>query len=176
MSSHPSLTGPLWEPIEEGDQTSRFSGSQLTELVLQSIEASTMFRGRDDAPALETVVAPPPPAASAVAAPGFLAKPAAVLVLPDAPALARPASLPAPPVVAPSLSRSAHSPSRSAIPLPTARRRRAVSAAPVARGGYVRRRLFALGLLGVVVACQPWWWNVGDLHAHPPVTAHAAQR
>lgn len=162
MSSHPSLPGPLWEPFEEGEQTSRFNGRELSELVLQSIEASTMFRARPDAPAVEAVVSPPPPAPAAGATPGFLAKPAAVLVLPEALAPPRPRLVP--------------SPSRSAVALPAPRRRCAVAAAPVTWGAFVRRRLFALALLGVVVGSQPWWWNVGNLRARPPAPAPAAQR
>jgi hypothetical protein len=44
---------------------------------------------------------------------------------------------------------------------------------------FLRFRLFALGLLVLVVASQPWWWNVCDMRAHadapsplPQVAAH----
>jgi hypothetical protein len=42
-----------------------------------------------------------------------------------------------------------------------------------------RRRVWGkvikLALLALVVLCQPWWWNVGDLNARPtPPTPAAA--
>lgn len=33
-------------------------------------------------------------------------------------------------------------------------------------GGFLARRLFALMLLAVAVASQPWWWNVGEVSPH----------
>jgi hypothetical protein len=31
----------------------------------------------------------------------------------------------------------------------------------------VWRHVIKLALLALVVVCQPWWWNVGDLNARP---------
>jgi hypothetical protein len=39
----------------------------------------------------------------------------------------------------------------------------------------VWRQVIKLALLALVVVCQPWWWNVGDLNARPtPPTPAAA--
>ena len=39
----------------------------------------------------------------------------------------------------------------------------------------VWRQVIKLALLALVVVCQPWWWNVGDLNARPtPPKATAA--
>jgi len=45
------------------------------------------------------------------------------------------------------------------------------------RWSWVERRVLALALLALVVASQPWWWNVGDVRSSPPpVKAQAASR
>jgi hypothetical protein len=33
---------------------------------------------------------------------------------------------------------------------------------------FLVRRLATLALLSLVVFCQPWWWDVGDLRPHAP--------
>jgi len=57
----------------------------------------------------------------------------------------------------------------------TAHPKRRRNAAPGPATAAVRRagsvRLAALALLGVVVACQPWWWNVGDLRGRTAAAA-----
>ena len=56
------------------------------------------------------------------------------------------------PVVAPATARASRRPKARASAAKTRRRP-------------VLKFFFKLALLAIVVACQPWWWNVGDLHA-----------
>jgi hypothetical protein len=40
----------------------------------------------------------------------------------------------------------------------------------------VWKHVFKLALLALVVFCQPWWWNIGDLNSRPtPPPATAAK-
>jgi hypothetical protein len=184
----------------EGEATGRFSAAQLGALVSRSVQASTMFRPRRSAPSIEVVTAPPkeigaappstarpPPALSrepTPSSPGFLTKSTAVLLLADIVPTAPVPQPPAPPPPVPCLPAAAPtSPPAAApraIPVPALvpfaaprnhPRTREVSARVVVRRGAFRRRLLTLGLLGLVVACQPWWWNVGDLRSRPSAIA-----
>jgi hypothetical protein len=38
----------------------------------------------------------------------------------------------------------------------------------------IRRQVFRLVLLALVVLCQPWWWNIGDLNSRPTPPAPTA--
>jgi hypothetical protein len=59
-------------------------------------------------------------------------------------------------------------------PMPASRRRRRVVVAPpVSLRTWLRSRLTRLALLGIVVLCQPWWWDVGDLRPLSPAIAAA---
>jgi hypothetical protein len=52
------------------------------------------------------------------------------------------------------------------VTAPLVRRARARTGRPRVRttvSAFLRCRLVALGLLALVVASQPWWWNLGDL-------------
>jgi hypothetical protein len=41
--------------------------------------------------------------------------------------------------------------------------------------GFLWRRVLATALLAVVVASQPWWWNVGEVRPHAVTPAAAPQ-
>jgi hypothetical protein len=145
----------LFEPggVDEEDLTGRFSTSQLKKLVTRSTESSRSFDdGAHTAP-----VAVVPRREPTVSRPDFLTKSTAVLVLPAPKA----APAPAPSTFPVPASAPAPKPSQQPTVVITHRRVRRVSRS------VLRRRLFTLALLGLVVACQPWWWNVGDLHSHP---------
>jgi hypothetical protein len=86
---------------------------------------------------------PPPPRPPVTVAPILMAVPQA----PQAPPLV------ALPIAAPAVARA-----------PRRRKARAVAAAKTRRRP-VLKFFFKLALLAIVVACQPWWWNVGDLHS-----------
>lgn len=156
---------------EEEQPTGKFASEQLDALVARSLEKSTMFNASLDGPSLE-VVAPPVPAQTpgpTQSSPEFLGKSAAVLVLPaqpepvPEPKREAPAPLVAPPPVATALT----------IAVPVARPRRTTAT----RSGVIRRpsawrHVVKLALLAMVVASQPWWWNVGDLHGRAPAATN----
>jgi hypothetical protein len=144
------------EPEEANGETSRFSTTQLHALLTRSTAASAVLQRAVDPP--EEHSAPPP------SEDGVLSKRSAVLVMPEERSVVRPIApeptAPIAPVVTP-----------AAAPAP-ARTLDVVRDAP--RGGYVKRRLFALAIIATVVASQPWWWNIGDLHARPPRAQQSA--
>lgn len=169
-SSSPALRPRgVFDSIDEEDRpTSRFDGAVLGALLSRSAEPSTASQapsivGRKSKP-------PPskPPPLPARAHPGVLTKSAAILVLPErilpqpiiaiepleidveieAPEVVRP--IPPPPISTTRLRES----------------RRAHVRPEVRSRGWLRRRVSLVGLL-ILVACQPWWWNVGDQRSHP---------
>jgi hypothetical protein len=186
--SRSSVAHLLEDSAPDGDEdefeqqpTCRFSVGQLRELVTRSTERSTLFPSDPEQSGIEAVVPESGERLAAPSSPGFLAKSTAVLVLPEAPAPPEPAATPilapavpepaavpilAPPVPEPVLARPRAVPARI-------RRMRASRARPrvTPQRGFLRRRLFALALLGAVVMCQPWWWNVGDLRGRSGATA-----
>jgi hypothetical protein len=96
--------------------------------------------------------------------PAFLEKSGAVLVMPEPPAAAPAVLNPSPPVT----TSEAVSSSRPRL-VPQERKhahRARRREADRSLWKYIRCRLWALGLLVVVVASQPWWWNIGDLRSH----------
>jgi hypothetical protein len=151
----------------EEEPTGRFSTGQLNALVTRSLEKSTMFTTPEQS-GIERML-PEPPEAPAPAVPNAAPMPTAALL--PAPTLAAPA-----PAIVP-LGSTQGSPTAlpmwSQVTRERSGRRIAPSARAARRRGFVQRRLLALALLGVVIACQPWWWNVGDLRTHPPATTIA---
>jgi hypothetical protein len=184
------LEGSEWESDDEDKPTSQFSAWQLRELVSRSTEKSTMLADPPERSGIELVV-PRPECARESSTPGFLAKSSAVLVLPEAPVPPPPTSAVrliqasdvvaptavAPTVVAPTVVAPTVVAPIAALAVP--RPDLSFEAAPrrtriKARQGFIQRRLVALALLGAVVACQPWWWNVGDVRGR--TSAAAARR
>lgn len=176
----------------DGDPTGRFETEQLDALLAHSLEASTVFAknalGSSAPPAPPPRPPLPPPRAPSLSG-QFLTKGSPVLVLPEArPEPARepmrssapPPPLRPPPEVLPSVvvEFEALAPP-AALPIvttviaraPRAREARRVAVAKTRRRP-VLKFFFKLALLALVVACQPGWWNVGDLHpardAAPP--------
>jgi hypothetical protein len=162
-------------PVDEpGEDTTAFSVATLRDLVARS--------AHDPAPP----VAPAPPRARR-SIPAFLEKIGAVLVMPEsgprliAAPVAPPAEAPAVPQPEAPASAAAQSPNPAPFITTHIRRTerthpRAIRAvAPRKRTttvwAFLRWRLFALGLLALVVASQPWWWNIGDMRAHPAAAA-----
>ncbi|HEY8090354.1 MAG TPA: hypothetical protein VIF09_20975 [Polyangiaceae bacterium] len=160
----------------DGEPTRRFETEQLDALLTRSLEKSTMFSPKTGEPVDAKPVHPPPPPPAAGAPPRapslsgqFLTKGAPVLVLPEPP----PAPAPAPaltlapaPAPAPTLALAlAHTPSPTLVPI-IPRRPRPAPARPRTRRRPLLKATLKLALLAVVVACQPWWWNVGDVQAH----------
>lgn len=161
--------------FSEEQPTGKFSDETLDALRARSLEKSTMFDASVDGTPTGLVPAPlPAPQGPTQSRPEFLGKGAPVLVLPPEVAPARvpvpePTAPPAPAVTPPAPSpEPAH-----ARPSPVVRSHRRLTARALARPRRRRvwRHVFKLALLALVVVCQPWWWNVGDLTAHhAPVT------
>jgi len=160
--------------FREEEPTGRFGQEQLDALRARSLEKSALLKASVDGPRADAVTAshaiPVPPAARppTPTSPEFLGKSTAVLVLPSEPppppaVVVEAPTPPPPPVVdrqapAPAVVRSHRRLTTRALAKP---RRR------------VWRQVIKLTLLALVMVCQPWWWNVGDLTAHatPPATA-----
>jgi hypothetical protein len=159
-------------PVDEPeDTTSLFSVATLRDLVARSAEDPT---------ARAAPVAPEAPRLSP-SVPAFLDKGGAVLVMPEsgprliAAPVAEPSGAPAVAQLEAPAPTAAPAANPAPIATPDIRRTertnpRAVRAvAPRRRTSvwpYLRCRLFALGFLALVVASQPWWWNIGDMRAH----------
>lgn len=157
---------------EEEQPTGKFASEQLDALVARSLEKSTMFNASLDGPSLEVVTPPAPAPSPTQSSPEFLGKSAAVLVLSPEPEPVTepkrdaPAPLLAPPPVA------------AALPIaePAVHARtRAATRSVVIRRRSAWRHVLKLALLAMVVASQPWWWNVGDLHGRLPATTNLAR-
>jgi hypothetical protein len=148
---------------------------------------------------------PPAPSGPTPSSPEFLGKGSPVLVLPSEPpapaaspvfaaaiappppAAAAAVAVPAPPPVAPAPPPMGPAPAPAVQPAPAptqpaareatvVRSHRRISArATVKPRRRIWWRVIKLALLALVVLCQPWWWNVGDLNARPtPPTAPTA--
>ncbi len=166
-------------PLDEvGEDTTAFSVATLRDLVARSAH---------DPPAEPEV---PRPYKAAPSVPAFLEKGGAVLVMPEsgprmvAARRVSPELSPVAPLELPIGARReasavpwATAPAASAAAFVTTHIRRTERTRPRAEGAVARRkgtsvsaflrcRLTALGLLALVVASQPWWWNVGDMRAH----------
>lgn len=140
----------------EEEPTGKFESETLDALVARSLEKSAMFDASIDGPPVDAIPSPHGPTPSK---PEFLGKSTAVLVLPpdSAPEL-EPA--PPPPPAAPV-------PAPPAASAPVVRTHRRIAARAIARPRRKAwRQVLKLALLALVVLCQPWWWNVGDLGAH----------
>lgn len=151
----------------EEEPTGKFSDETLDALVARSTEKSSMFNASLDGTPTALVPVPlPAPQGPTPSRPEFLGKGAPVLVLP-----AHAERLPAPspsPAITPQPQPSSPEPLReppAPVVVRTHRRltARAMAARPRRR---VWRHVLKLALLALVVVCQPWWWNVGDLTAH----------
>jgi hypothetical protein len=179
-------------PLDEvGEDTTAFSVATLRDLVARSAQ---------DPPATPAVPETPK-APKAPSVPAFLEKGGAVLVMPEsgprliaAPAEAPAVAPPEAPAVAPPETpfvaqheavavavAAAPATSPAAFVTTHIRRKertrpRAVRAVVSRRSpsvwAFLRCRLYFLGLLALVVASQPWWWNVCDMRA--PRSAAAA--
>jgi hypothetical protein len=159
---------------EEESPTGKFANEQLDVLLARSLEKSTVFNASLDGPPVDAITVPfrrtnPPPRAPSgptPSSPEFLGKGPAVLVLPPEP---EPAPAPAPParveVIEPPPAAAAAPPPRAlALVVRTQPR---ISTHPATKPRRrVWRHVVKLALLALVVVCQPWWWNVGDLNAH----------
>jgi hypothetical protein len=138
----------------EEEPTGKFESETLDALVARSTEKSAMFNASIDGPPVDTIPAPHGPTQSK---PEFLGKGAPVLVLPPDPA---PESEPAP-------ARAAPAPTTPPAVASVVRTHRRIAARAIATPRRrVWRHVVKLALLALVVLCQPWWWNVGDLTAH----------
>ena len=171
----------------EEEPTGKFETDTLDALVARSTEKSAMFNASIDGPPVDSITAPYPAATPPVAisptqsSPEFLGKSTAVLVLPsEPPPPAPPAPAPPKPVVvadAPQPPPANVEPPRPTVAAPVVRTHRRISARAVAkRRRSVWRHVVKLALLALVVVCQPWWWNVGDLHAHAVTTSTIATK
>jgi len=171
--------------FREEEPTGRFKSEQLDALRARSLEKSSMFNASIEAPRVDVVTAPhpaakPPAAGPTPSSPEFLGKSTAVLVLPAAvPEAKAPPPPPAPPPPAvieapapPPAVVEAPAPAVVEPPAPAppvvvrSHRRLRVNAVATPRRR-VWRHVIKLALLALVVVCQPWWWNVGDLTARP---------
>jgi hypothetical protein len=163
--------------FREEEPTGRFRQEQLDALRARSLEKSALLKASIDGPRSDSITTshpiPVPPAARppTPTSPEFLGKSTAVLVLPSEPPPAPSVVVEAPaPLAPPAVERPAPAPAvvRS--------HRRLTTRALVKPRLRVWRHVIKLGLLALVVVCQPWWWNVGDLHARTPArTATAAK-
>ena len=172
--------------FREEDPTATFESEQLDALRARSLEKSSVFNPAIDRSASGVVTAPHPvpPRPPTPTSPEFLGKGPAVLVLPSEPPPAAPPVAARAPTPAPPANVIVEAPAPAPVDVPSPPR---VGAEPPAREAVVvrshrristriavkpRRRVwrqvFKLALLALVVLCQPWWWNVGDLHARPP--------
>ncbi len=178
----------------EEEPTGKFESETLDALRARSLEKSTVFNATLDGPPPELVTAPypaaRPPMGPTPSSPEFLGKGAPVLVLPSEPP---PAAAPLLPVVVAPVPEPAaaivHAPAPAADPPPAPpaavppvpiveRSHRRIRARAVAKPRRrVWRHVFKLALLALVVLCQPWWWNIGDLSSRrpPPPTTTAAK-
>jgi hypothetical protein len=143
----------------EEEPTGKFESETLDALVARSLEKSAMFDASIDGPPVDAIPAPQGPSPSR---PEFLGKSTAVLVLPADPTPPKrepaPAPAAAPPIPAPV---------PTAAEAPVVRTHRRLTARALAKPRRrVWRHVVKLALLALVVLCQPWWWNVGDLSAH----------
>jgi hypothetical protein len=177
--------------FREEDPTGRFESEQLDALRARSLEKSSMFNGAADGPRSDSITAahpiprPPAPRPPTPTSPEFLGKSTAVLVLPSQPPPPAPLALaPAPAPAAPAIEVEAPTPPLAPVPAPAppipavARSHRRISARAhtlVTPRRRIWRHVIKLALLAVVVVCQPWWWNVGDLTARPPAPTTAAK-
>jgi hypothetical protein len=134
----------------------------------------------------------PPPRPPTPTSPEFLGKSAAVIVGMPAPPPPAPAPVFAPPPApapAPAAAAAAlqlppvivEAPPPAPAPAPTpavvetpalvpavARSHRRITTRAVGSPRWRRwKQVIKLALLALVVFCQPWWWNVGDLNARP---------
>jgi hypothetical protein len=140
---------------------------------------SPEFLGKSTAVIVGMPSAPPPTPAPVFAA---ATAPAAAPAPAPAPAAAA-AALQLPPVIV-----EAPAPPPPPAPAPTpavvespalvpavARSHRRITSRTLGSPRWRRwRQVIKLALLALVVFCQPWWWNVGDLNARPtPPTAPA---
>jgi hypothetical protein len=176
-------------PLDEvGEDTTAFSVATLRDLVARSVQDPPA------APAAPAVPQEAPKAAPSV--PAFLEKGGAVLLMPEsgprliaAPVAAAPEAPAVAPPEVPVVAQHeavaiavAAAPATSPAPFVTTHIRRKERTQPRAFRAVVRRRapsvwaflrfrLYALGLLAVVVASQPWWWNVCDMRAPRPAAA-----
>ena len=168
--------------FREEEPTGRFGQEQLDALRARSLEKSALLKASVDGPRADAVTAshaiPVPPAARppTPTSPEFLGKGAAVLVLPSEPPPAPPVASPPPPplvVEAPAPPPPAAVEPPAPPPAVVRSHRRLTTHALARPRRRVWRQVIKLALLALVVVCQPWWWNVGDLSAHatPPATA-----
>lgn len=161
----------------EEEPTGKFESETLDALRARSLEKSTVFNATLDGPAPELVTAPypaaRPPMGPTPSSPEFLGKGAPVLVLPSEPP---PPAAPPPPVVIAPVPEPAPLAPVPGVPA-VERSHRRIRARAVARPRRrVWRHVFKLALLALVVLCQPWWWNIGDLSSRPmPTTTTAAK-
>jgi hypothetical protein len=163
--------------FREEDPTSRFAEEQLDALRARSLEKSALLKASIEGPRSDSITAahpiPVPPAARppTPTSPEFLGKSTAVLVLPSdpppAPSVVVEARAPLPP---PAVERPAPAPAvvRS--------HRRLTTRALAEPRRRVWRQVIKLALLALVVVCQPWWWNIGDLHARPTARTTTAAK
>lgn len=155
--------------FREEQPTGKFESETLEALRARSLEKSTMFNASLDGPPVDLVTAPYPAATSRALAgptpssPEFLGKSTAVLVLPQEPAPA-PRAAPTAPPPAPAGVAEVTPPPPAAAPVVRTHRRLSARALVQPRRR-VWRHVVKLALLALVVVCQPWWWNVGDLTA-----------
>jgi hypothetical protein len=173
-------------------KTTAFSVATLRDLVAKTVEerpSGVASRETETSHEKSGVVdrLPAPEPAPRDARPDVLSKGAPILVFPSRPSVivedlpapepsvpepARPPAAPIEPVGPPAapMEPVGRPAAPIALPLPPARRRArdAVrrSARAAARKGALKLRLFALGVLVLVVYARPWWWNVGDLRSH----------
>jgi hypothetical protein len=172
-------------PVDESEEdTTAFSVATLRDLVAKS--------AGDPAP----LVVPPPPRPRR-SVPAFLEKLGAILVMPESGSRLKAAPVAPPPEApavaqpeAPAAASVAAAPAADPAPFVTTHIRRTERTHPRAVRAVVPRkrtsvwaflrfRLFALGLLALVVGSQPWWWNIGDLRGHadaPPLGPSGAPR
>jgi hypothetical protein len=154
---YPAATPPV--PSGPTPSSPEFLGKGSAVLVLPSEPAAPAA-----SPVFAAAIAPPPAPAAAV-----VHVPAPPPVQP-APA---PAVLPAPAPTQPSAREAPTQPAARAATVVRSHRR--ISArATVKPRRRVWRQVIKLALLALVVLCQPWWWNVGDLNARPTAPAAPA--
>jgi len=166
------------EADDSNQKTSTFSVATLLDLVARTTDDTAGDDWPSEAPTAPAAASDPrpPPSESRVE---LLTRPTPVLVFPEPPAVAArepPLQSPAP-ARGPEPRRKPEPPHVAPVrPLATtvvSRHRREARARAHARRS-VRLRLFCLAVLAGVVSSQPWWWNVGDLHAHATQRAAVA--